>query len=93
MKKFLLFYFLFFSLSVRADCIPVEGLSFEKIGFNTLLIIKDNINWGTMVLATSVPDGKLEFRFFTPKICDGYINNQLHINKILFNVQTIRPFN
>ena len=58
-----------------------------------LVIIKDNKNWGTMVLSEAVPDGKLEFRFFTPKIC--WISNDklLHINKVLFNVQVIRPFN
>ena len=84
---------LFFATTVKAQaCLPVEGLQFEKIGISTLLIMRDSKNWGTMVIYGAVPDGKIEFRFFTPTVCDGSQNNQIHINKQLLYIGTIKPF-
>jgi hypothetical protein len=85
---------LFFAVSVKAEtCLPVEGLQFEKIGDSTLLIMKNGRNWGTLkIWVYHIPDGKLEFRFFTPTICDGDQNNQIHINGKLFKVDEIKPF-
>ena len=84
---------LFFAASVKAQaCLPVEGLQFEKIGVSTLLIMRDSKNWGTMVIYGAVPDGKIEFRFFTPTVCDGSQNNQIHINKKLETIRDIKPF-
>jgi hypothetical protein len=84
---------LFFAVSVKAgNCSPVAGLQFEKIGIDMLLLIKDGKNWGTLQIYGSIPDGKIEFRFFTPTICDGYQNNQLHINGKLEKIREINPF-
>ena len=84
---------LFFAVSVKAQsCLPVQGLQFEKIGSNDLLIIRDGKNWGTMVVIGIPADGKMEFRFFTPTICDGFQNNQIHINGKLSNILSIKPF-
>jgi|688.fasta_scaffold1302686_2 hypothetical protein len=83
---------LFFALSVKAEtCLPVQGLQFEKIGSATLLIMKDGKNWGTMDMGY-VPDGKLEFRFFTPTICDGSQNDKIQINGKLISIMVIKPF-
>jgi hypothetical protein len=84
---------LFFAVSVKAEtCLPVAGWQFEKIGGVTLLLIKDGKNWGTLNTTGYIPDGKLEFRFFTPTMCDGSQNNQLHINGQLTYIQSIKPF-
>ena len=85
---------LFFAVSVKAEtCLPVEGLQFEKIGYSTLLIIKNGRNWGTLTIYwNAIPDGKLEFRFFTPTMCDGSQNRVLHINGKLETIEDIKPF-
>jgi len=84
---------LFFAVSVKAEtCLPVEGLQFEKIGYGTLLIIKNGRNWGTLRIYSEIPDGKLEFRFFTPTMCDQSQNRQLHINGKLVTIDDIEPF-
>ena len=84
---------LFFTATVKSQtCLPVEGLQFEKIGLGTLLIMRDGKNWGTMTILGAVPEGKIEFRFFTPTICEGRQNNQIHINKQLLYIGTIQPF-
>ena len=84
---------LFFTATVKSQtCLAVEGLQFEKIGFGTLLIMRDGKNWGTMIISAAVPDGKIEFRFFTPTICDGGQNNQIHINKQLSYIASIKAF-
>ena len=98
MKKFFLLSIglLFFSIqSVRADnCFSVNGVQFEKIGYATLLIVVDGKNWGTLEADSAVPDGRLEFRFFTPTLCDGTQNDKFHINGKLFTVRygTIKRF-
>ena len=84
---------LFFAISVKAEtCLPVAGWQFEKIGGTTLLLIKDGKNWGTLLLWGRIPEGKLEFRFFTPTMCDGSQNNQLQINGSLEQIREIKPF-
>lgn len=84
---------LFFAVSVKAEtCLSVQGLQFEKIDSRTLLIMKDGNNWGTMTFYASVPDGKIEFRFFTPTICDGAQNDKIHINGTLMSINKISPF-
>ena len=84
---------LFFSVSVKAEtCLPVAGVQFEKIGVLALLAVKDGKNWGTVDFYFALPDGKLEFRFFTPTICDGSQNKQLQINGQLQTILRIKPF-
>ena len=38
------------------------------------------------MLNAGVPDGKMEFRFFTPTKCDGTQNNENHMNRKLANI-------
>ena len=84
---------LFFAVAVKAEiCLPVAGLQFEKIGLDVLLLIKDGKNWGTLKVRGYIPDGKLEFRFFTPTMCDGRQNTELQINGKLDTIQEIKPF-
>jgi len=82
------FIFLFFSTAVKAEqCLSVQGLQFEKIGYSTLLIIREGKNWGTMEVSGEVPAGKLEFRFFTPTICDETQNDKFHLNGKLTSIR------
>jgi len=86
---------LFFATTVKAEqCLSVQGLQFEKIGYSTLLIIRDGKNWGTMEIASQVPGGKIEFRFFTPTICDATQNDKFHMNGQLTELRFggIKPF-
>ena len=86
---------LFFATTVKAEqCLSVQGLQFEKIGYSTLLIIRDGKNWGTMEIGREVPAGKIEFRFFTPTICDRLQNERFHLNGQLTNINYggLKPF-
>ena len=68
--------------------IPLENTSLLADFF---LKIKNSKNWAAMLNA-GVPDGKMEFRFFTPTKCDGTQNNEIHMNGKLANIFGIEPF-
>lgn len=85
--RFLFLFILFISQSVKAEeCFSVNGAQFEKIGYATLLIMYDGKNWGTLDTIFEVPNGRLEFRFFTPNLCDSSPNDHFQINGELFSV-------
>ena len=93
--RFLLLLFLVFSSHVvKAEtCLSVDGLQFEALSMNTLLVSKGGQNWGTLTLSYGyLPKGNLVFRFFTPTICDGYQNNKIHINGELHSIGILAKF-
>lgn len=82
MKKIIALLICFFTNIVSAEtCLSVEGLSFEKISSDKLLVIANGKNIATLQVYGSLPkDGRLEFRFFTPTICDRNQNNEFMVN-------------
>jgi hypothetical protein len=99
MKWFLGFVAFMVALSVRADCIQVDGLQFEPIDRSELLIMRGGVNLGTLYVGTGgkVKDFRtlqnLQFRFFTPKLCDTSPNNKFHLNGELVESILIKIFN
>ena len=73
-------------------CLPVEGLSFEKISISKLLVIKDGKNFATIDTYDGIPDKISNFRFFSEKLCtcscperNFHIDGKLHsVSKIEF---------
>jgi hypothetical protein len=73
-----------------AICMPVDGLSFEKIDNNNLLVIKNGKNIGIMKISRSLPSKISQFRFFTDKICDcSCPEEKFHIDGELFSISRI----
>ena len=86
-------FLVFFSHVVKAEtCLSVDGLQFEAISTNTLLVSKNGQNLATLTIGRSLPKGNLIFRFFTPTICDRLQNDKLHINGELYSIQDISKF-
>ena len=71
MRKLTVFIlFIFFILQpVHADCIPVNGLAFEKIDSNKLLAVSNGKN--IAIISTGydyIPASISQFRFFTEQL-------------------------
>ena len=77
------------SMETKGLQIPCENTSL--LADFVFLKIKNSKNWAAM-LNTVVPDGKMEFRFFTPTKCDGTQNNENHMNRKLANIFGIKLF-
>jgi len=74
-----------------ANCLSVDGLTFEKVGHNALLMIRDGRNIGLLRIYGEVP-ANFSVRFFTPTICDGSENDKFQINGDLKTVLKIDLF-
>ena len=87
-------FFLFFSVNLFAEtCLPVDGLQFEKVGIDKLLIISNGRNYGILqIRGYSIPDN-FTLRFFTPRLCDTSPNNQFQISGKIEAVSNISIFN
>jgi hypothetical protein len=81
----------FYSLSHAITCIPVAGLSFEKIDSNKLLAIRNGKN--VAVIKTDfVPERIGSFRFFSEQLCDYGAENKYHIDGKLFEIYLIQAY-
>ena len=86
-----------FSANCFAErCLAVNGLQFEAVDYGQLLVIRDGKNIGILSVSYFGSDlrkaSSLQFRFFTPTICDGIQNNKFHINQVLVTVSLFSPF-
>jgi hypothetical protein len=70
----------------QATCLPVAGLTFEKIDYNKLLVIRGGKNIGILNICGSLPKSIAQFRFFNEKICDTGAEDKFHIDGQLFTV-------
>ena len=74
-------------------CLPVDGLSFEKIDINKLLVIRNSKNIAILTIDTlyGLPTAMSQFRFFTDKICEcNCAEASFHIDGKLYKVDTIK---
>lgn len=76
----------------QATCLPVAGLTFEKIDFNKLLVIRGGKNIAILSTYDYLPKSIAQFRFFTEKICDTGAENKFHIDGQLHKVTWIEFF-
>ena len=93
-RFFILFVLLSVPLLGRAECINVNGISFEKIDSTKLLVTKDDKNIAIIhtYFMVSLPSKIGAFRFFSEKLCDSGAENKFHIDGKLFNVDRIELF-
>jgi hypothetical protein len=71
---------------VQATCLPVAGLTFEKIDYNKLLVIKGGRNIAILNTCGGLPKSIAQFRFFSEKICDVGAEDKFHIDGQLLSV-------
>ena len=79
--------------ALAQTCIPVHGLSFERIDRDKLLASREGrniaivrIGWG------SLPARLGQFRFFSANLCLGGAESQFHIDGKLYWVDRIEIF-
>jgi hypothetical protein len=90
-KKILIGTVFFFQAALaQATCLPVAGLTFEKIDSDKLLVIRGGKNIAIIKVQGYLPKSITQFRFFTEKICDCVCaEEKFHIDGQLFSVYKI----
>ena len=79
----------------KADCIPVHGLSFERIDDLKLLASREGRNVAIINLnfvSTYLPARLGQFRFFSANLCNWGAERQFHIDGKLYMVSFIEIF-
>ena len=75
----------------NANCIPVHGLSFERIGGNELLASREGRNIA-IVSILRLPERLGQFRFFSANLCPNGAESKFQIDGKLHNVLFINLF-
>ena len=88
---------MFWSVSptyAQTGCLPVNGLSFEKVSANQLLAVRDgrNIAFISISYYSNRPSKLGAFRFFSPNLCYSGAENKFTIDGVLYMVESIQMF-
>lgn len=97
------FLLLLVSPIANATCLDIDGVKFEAIGATSLLASRGGLNIAIVQVYGSNYEGgfpfqdirkiqKLEFRFFSPKLCDSSGGIRFQINGELGQVRIIELF-
>jgi hypothetical protein len=76
----------------KTGCIPVHGLSFERIDSNKLLASREGRNIAIVSSRYSLPERLGQFRFFSANLCQYGAESKFHIDGKLFRVDSIEIF-
>lgn len=76
----------------QSTCIPVHGLSFERIDSNKLLVSREGRNVAIVWLSPFPPERLGQFRFFSANLCESGAEGQFHIDGKLYKVTFIQIF-
>ena len=76
----------------NANCIPVHGLSFERISGGSLLASREGRNIAIVNVSQSLPERLGQFRFFSANLCESGAEAQFHIDGKLNRVSFIQIF-
>jgi len=76
----------------NADCIPVHGLSFERISGGSLLASREGRNIAIVSSIYGLPERLGQFRFFSANLCKYGAESKFHIDGKLFTVKSIEIF-
>jgi hypothetical protein len=74
------------------NCLPVHGLSFERVGHDQLLAVRDGRNIAFISTCGALPDRLGAFRFFSPNLCVSGAEDRFHIDGRLYSVCRIETF-
>jgi hypothetical protein len=75
----------------QGPCLPVHGLSFEKVSFNQLLATRDGENIA-FIRTSPLPNKLGTFRFFSSVLCTKGVEDRFHIDGQLIYVVGIERF-
>ncbi len=76
----------------QSRCLPVHGLSFEKVSPYQLLAVRDGQNIAFISTGGSLPDKLGTFRFFSPNLCVYGAEDRFTIDGRLMVVRDIELF-
>ena len=83
----------------KGHCLPVNGLTFERVSAHELLAVRDGRNVAFILISkwrgselVSLPTKLGTFRFFSQNLCVSGAENRLHIDGQLFYVENINKF-
>jgi len=76
----------------QQNCLPVHGLSFEKVDSYQLLAVRDGRNIAFISSCGRLPDRLGVFRFFSQNLCLHGAENRFHIDGQLNFVCKIETF-
>jgi len=78
----------------QVTCIPVHGLSFERIDDLKLLASREGRNVAIINLSccSYLPLRLGQFRFFSANLCDSGAEGQFHIDGKLYGVLSFQTF-
>ena len=76
----------------NADCIPVHGLSFERISGGSLLASREGRNIAIVSSIYRLPERLGQFRFFSANLCQDGAESNFHIDGKLYDVLSIQLF-
>ena len=75
----------------KTGCIPVHGLSFERIDGGKLLASREGRNIAILYTRT-LPEQLGQFRFFSANLCQSGAESNFHIDGKLYTVSFIQLF-
>ena len=80
--------------ALARTCIPIHGLSFERIDSNKLLASREGRNVAIISISLyhSFPERLVQFRFFSANLCLIGAEGKFHIDGKLYTVQNIETF-
>ena len=76
----------------NANCIPVHGLSFERISGYELLASREGRNIAIVSSTYRLPERLGQFRFFSANLCVYGAESKFHIDGKLFVVKRLEIF-
>ena len=90
--------FTFFSIPptyAQSDCLPVHGLTFERVDTYKLLAVREGRNIAFVNVndwQKSLPSKLGTFRFFSPNLCTSGAEEKFTIDGVLYEVMDLEPF-
>ena len=76
----------------KTRCMPVHGLSFERIASDSLLASREGRNIAIVRVYYVLPERLGQFRFFSANLCPYGAASNFHIDGKLYTVSFIQLF-
>ena len=78
----------------QTGCLPVHGLSFERVDHYKLLAVREgrNIAFVNLTTGRTLPSKLGAFRFFSPNLCNSGAEDKFTIDGVLYEVMSFQVF-